>query len=109
VKIPDDGWGSGYPGDEVTKRFLRKNIDPVFGFPNIVRDSWSTASELLETRAVKIKWEVEEDDAATGPPKITKFFAKSAVSKEQVTDMPIALKKAQFFSYRNLCQTENLF
>jgi len=80
----------------------------VFGFPNIVRDSWSTASELLETRAVKIKWEVEEDDA-TAPPKITKFFAKSQVSKEQVTEMPVALKKAQFFSYRNLCQTENLF
>jgi len=64
----------------------------------------------LETRAVKIKWEVEEDEEGAVPPKITKFFAKSAVSKEQVvTDMPIALKKAQFFSYRNLCQTENLF
>lgn len=42
--------------DPVTKRFLRKNIDPVFGFPNIVRNSWSTAFDLLEKGAVKIKW-----------------------------------------------------
>lgn len=81
---PVRNWGSGYPAggysinvmrkfvigsnwlrtamnmflmiDPVTKRFLRKNIDPVFGFPNIVRNSWSTASGLLEKCAVKVKW-----------------------------------------------------
>jgi len=44
--------------DAVTKRFLRANIDPVFGFPTIVRDSWSTASDLLDQKAVAVKWYV---------------------------------------------------
>jgi ribonuclease H2 subunit A len=42
--------GSGYPGDPVTKAFLRNIIDPVFGFPSLVRFTWSTASKLLEER-----------------------------------------------------------
>lgn len=42
--------------DPVTKRFLRKNIDPVFGFPNVTRDCWSTAADLLKTEAVPVKW-----------------------------------------------------
>merc|ERR1711918_31281 len=31
--------GSGYPGDERTKRWLRETCDPVFGFPKVVRFS----------------------------------------------------------------------
>lgn len=36
ITIADEGFGSGYPGDPVTKRFLQENIDPVFGFPRLV-------------------------------------------------------------------------
>jgi len=103
------GWGSGYPGDDVTKKFLRNNIDPVFGFPNIVRDSWSTAFSLLDKSAVKIKWESDElDDVST--PKISKYFGKKTDSDE-ITDKPALLiaKKCQFFSYRNLEQTTSFF
>ncbi|MPC28354.1 Ribonuclease H2 subunit A [Portunus trituberculatus] len=28
-------WGSGYPGDPVTKNFLQNSLDPVFGFPGL--------------------------------------------------------------------------
>jgi ribonuclease H2 subunit A len=34
--------GSGYPGDPKTIEWLQKNWDVVFGYPNIVRFSWST-------------------------------------------------------------------
>ncbi|VDK19191.1 unnamed protein product [Anisakis simplex] len=64
VKIPDDGYGSGYPGGEYlttfdpnTKKFLRDAIDPVFGYPNLVRFSWKTAEVILEKSAVPCKWE----------------------------------------------------
>lgn len=48
--------GSGYPGDEVTKKWLRQSIDPVFGFPNLVRFSWGTAKTILEKHAVAVEW-----------------------------------------------------
>ncbi|OXA44133.1 Ribonuclease H2 subunit A [Folsomia candida] len=105
VKVAQNGWGS----DEVTKKFLRANIDPVFGFPNIVRDSWSTASDLLEKRAVKIKWELDEDDAPVQ--KISKFFVKQPKTEDNTENFPVSVlkPKAQFFSYRSLTQTTKLF
>lgn len=42
--------------DPATKKFLRAHMDPIFGFPKIVRNSWQTASKLLEDNAVKVKW-----------------------------------------------------
>ena len=47
--------------DPVTKAFLRQNIDPIFGFPNIVRTSWATAGDLLKKSAAKITWLVMKD------------------------------------------------
>ena len=67
--------GSGYPGgtwshgglwfqghnahcyaDAVTKAWLRKNMDPVFGFPSLVRFSWSTSKKLVDSEAVDVEW-----------------------------------------------------
>lgn len=42
--------------DPITKNFLHEAIDPVFGYPNLVRFSWKTADVLLEKKAVKCKW-----------------------------------------------------
>ncbi|KAA0189223.1 Ribonuclease HII [Fasciolopsis buskii] len=53
--------GSGYPGDPVTKTYLEACLDPIFGFPSIVRASWSTATTLIDKHGVKITWEDDED------------------------------------------------
>lgn len=55
--------GSGYPGDPLTKAWLGAHIDPVFGWPTVMRFSWATAKELLEQRAVSVLWEEEEEEA----------------------------------------------
>ncbi len=34
--------GSGYPGDEATKTFLKAHMHPVWGFNALVRHSWET-------------------------------------------------------------------
>ncbi|KAJ1370039.1 Ribonuclease H2 subunit A [Parelaphostrongylus tenuis] len=61
VNVPSDGYGSGYPGDPCTKKFLVESLDPVFGYSSLVRFSWKTAEILLDKHCVNAQW--EDDDA----------------------------------------------
>ncbi|KAF9763365.1 Ribonuclease H2 subunit A [Nosema granulosis] len=47
------GFGSGYPGDPDTLKWLKEKINKVFGFPTGVRHSWKTITNLLEERKSK--------------------------------------------------------
>lgn len=57
-------FGSGYPGDPETKGWLENHVDPVFGFPSLVRFSWSTCTNILKDRGVRVRWECEEENVA---------------------------------------------
>ncbi|CAN0025259.1 unnamed protein product [Bubo scandiacus] len=65
----DRDYGSGYPNDPKTKEWLRRNLEPVFGFPQLVRFSWGTARELLQADE-----DPDEDPAAT--PSLLSYFAR---------------------------------
>ncbi|KAJ3547456.1 hypothetical protein NMY22_g1641 [Coprinellus aureogranulatus] len=54
--------GSGYPSDPTTQRWLKNAVDPVFGFPKLVRFSWTTVKTLLDKEAAAVKW-VDEGQA----------------------------------------------
>jgi len=43
-------WGSGYPSDPNTRRYLETSMDPIFGFPDHVRHSWSTISKVYQAQ-----------------------------------------------------------
>lgn len=77
IKVPEDGFGSGYPGDPATKRFLH-SCEPVFGYPRIVRFSWSTAVNALNGSAFSMEFEEEDDEAnakvSLASKRMTKFF-----------------------------------
>ena len=44
--------------DADTKAWLVSNLNPVFGFPSVVRFSWATTKRLLEgeAEAVPVQW-----------------------------------------------------
>ena len=52
--------------DPATKRWLARHVDVVFGFPSVVRFSWSTARQLLQARAYAVTWHdaLDEEEAA---------------------------------------------
>ena len=83
LDLKQDQFGSGYPGDPNTKRFLSENIDPVFGFPRLVRFSWSTAENALAGKAIGAEFEDETDEnskAAFGGASIKTFFKGDAAA-----------------------------
>lgn len=68
-----DALGSGYPGDARTINYLKKSLDPVFGWrPEVVRFSWATAKDLLDKdkRAMDVVWAEESEEGQV----ITGFF-----------------------------------
>lgn len=73
----DTDYGSGYPNDPKTKAWLRKHVDPVFGFPQFVRFSWRTAQSILEKEAEDVTWEDSQTGDQEGLRKIKSYFSKS--------------------------------
>lgn len=101
-------WGSGYPADPVTKAFLQENLDSVFGYPNIVRFSWSTAEKILAQKAVKVEFEdpdePDEDPQLANNPSIKQFFAPSSTLNKVASAQTgkIVKKRSLFFRDRKL-------
>ena len=69
----EDSWGSGYPSDARCTSWLKRNMDPVFGWGAECRFSWGTAKDMLDAKgaAAKVDWPIEEDDETT---RLTDFF-----------------------------------
>ncbi|KAJ8025959.1 Ribonuclease H2 subunit A [Holothuria leucospilota] len=93
-----EDYGSGYPSDPATKKWLSENLDPVFGFPRFIRFSWSTASTIMDKKAAVVEWEDEdeEDETAKGTASLLTFFTPKNFNPRK--------KKHQFFDERGLKQ-----
>lgn len=68
------GWGSGYPSDGRCTGWMRREMDPVFGWGNECRFSWGTARDMLEGKKARVKVEWEEPQEEDGSQKMTRFF-----------------------------------
>jgi ribonuclease H2 subunit A len=55
--VMDKEYGSGYPGDDVCVQWLHRAKQPIFGYPDLVRFSWSTTKDLLlKEGGLEVKW-----------------------------------------------------
>lgn len=81
--------------DPVTKQFLQRELNPIFGFPHLVRFSWSTSENILEKDAYLVEWEKLKDESKT-PDSNTKINSFFAVKSSEVKP------KHRFFSERGL-------
>ena len=97
--------GSGYPSDPGTKAWLLRYLHNVFGFPQLIRFSWSTCSTLLEDKAAAVRWphlELEEEQLA----EYKHSFKKQKVSPPKKPAASVkkeaAPKRGQLFKSMNL-------
>ncbi|KAL7409051.1 ribonuclease H-like domain-containing protein [Mrakia frigida] len=55
-RLGKNGLGSGYPSDPTTKTYLKASLHPLFGYPSLVRFSWSTVKVILDKEAQSVRW-----------------------------------------------------
>ncbi|KAH9488033.1 Ribonuclease H2 subunit A [Bulinus truncatus] len=100
ISLSNPDYGSGYPGDPKTKKFLEESFDKVFGFPSFVRYSWSTAAQIMEKQGVAVSWEDDDDDESNQTPVLSQFFSQ-VDSKPETT-------RSRFFTQRHLHHVTSL-
>lgn len=68
--------GSGYPSDPKTVAWIKSSLEPTFGFPSLVRFSWTTVKVELEKNGHPVEW-IDEGQAS-----LTKAF-ESATGRDK--------------------------
>ena len=63
----DRDWGCGYPGDDACRAWLKRHLQPIFGYPDVVRFCWGPIAEVLEKNpdangACVVRWPDDEED-----------------------------------------------
>lgn len=106
---PPTDFGSGYPSDPRTADWLAAHTDAVFGFPSLIRFSWSTAREKMEKACVPVAWAHEEDeDEGALPPgtaSIEAFIKRPSAAVASAAGAgqgKRARKRARYFSRRHV-------
>jgi ribonuclease H2 subunit A len=106
----ESNYGSGYPSDPKTKQYLANTLDRIFGYTQFVRFSWSTASIILDDKAVAVQWEDDDDGVSKkkvdikSVSEITSFFQSS---KSDTSTTPVT-KTHRFFTERALKTTVDI-
>jgi ribonuclease H2 subunit A len=74
VEVEEPTWGSGYPSDARCTTWLKRNVDPVFGWGNECRFSWGTVKDMLDVKGVaaKVEWPIDGDEGQ----RLTSYFGE---------------------------------
>ncbi|KRZ19453.1 Ribonuclease H2 subunit A [Trichinella zimbabwensis] len=98
-------FGSGYPSDPNTVAFLNNSVDKIFGFHSVVRFSWSTAKQLLDTKCVPVVWEDNENNDEVKPSKLGKRLTSYFQSNKADN---VLLQRHAFFEERCISSVEEI-
>ncbi|KRZ81045.1 Ribonuclease H2 subunit A [Trichinella papuae] len=98
-------FGSGYPSDPNTVAFLNNSVDKIFGFHSVVRFSWSTAKQLLDTKCVPVVWEDNENNDQVKPSKLGKRLTSYFQSNKADN---VLLQRHAFFEERCISSVEEI-
>ena len=83
---PDDkgavAWGSGYPSDVRCTNWMKRNMDPLFGWGSEARFSWGTAKEMLEVKGAPCTADWPDAEKTSDNLKLTGLFLGSEEEKE---------------------------
>ncbi|XP_044462613.1 ribonuclease H2 subunit A [Mangifera indica] len=102
-------FGSGYPGDPVTKAWLEDHKHFVFGFPSLVRFSWTTCTSYSK-ESVEVLWECDKMDgdgsnSSSGKRQLKLSNVGFTSSKRRSEDIESSGKgRCKFFETRKLEQ-----
>ena len=82
-------WGTGYPSEADTQKWLARSVDRVFGYPSVVRFSWSTARNVLETRAARVTFDDLKAEAQQQPTLAQAIKRRRCQYFEEVRLLPV--------------------
>jgi ribonuclease H2 subunit A len=84
LSMTKEGWGSGYPSDARCVTWLKREMDPVFGWGVECRFSWGTVKEMLEVKNEELRVDWPDGDGENEGVKITEFFAQAGEGRRNV-------------------------
>jgi len=104
-------WGSGYPADPSCQKWLTSSFEPLFGWPDVVRFSWSTAKKIIKAEGIPVDWDdgeddEEEEDGAPPPAKkttaqkLTQFYAPKTSETNTQSRIPLQSRYAYFKAHQ---------
>ncbi len=92
----DKNFGSGYPGDDTCVQWMLRAQQNVFGFPNLVRFSWSTTREaMIKNGSCNIKFECDDAGDSSGMENISTIFSAAGQKKAK-------LKRSHYFIHKKM-------
>lgn len=88
----EGGWGSGYPSDPNTVKYLKRNVDPLFGFSGNIRFSWGTITDLMKKEGIEVQWTDDYDEDSKKKVKnAAKFFVTKDADESEKKDDELLL------------------
>lgn len=85
LEVTHETFGSGYPNDPKTVSFLQESTEHYFGYPRIVRFSWSTAVKALSKHTCPVLFDEDNEKPKAGR-SIKKFFKDEHGGKTERSD-----------------------